>query len=415
MADLSVEIAGIKFKNPFLVASCHAATPAGLRKAAKEGWGGGVISGGKHAGVGGGTTRGYIPREIPFVDKPPAFWGYENLSAAPEMARVGLSLQPKHIEDDLKELKDAGIPIGVNIFAASDLKAWVDTAVAAEKFGADFVEVNISCPYIPGIGMRLVAIWPEKLKPIVKAIKENCSLPVIVKLSAHPLPEALADLAREAVEGGADALSVSNALVGFVGVDIETGMPLALHMDVNGRLRGAAHGLSGPMIKPFVLRAVAELYQTVDVPIIGVGGVTSWESAVEYMMLGARAVEIGTGAMLYGWRVVRELIRGLEGFMERKGYKTVDDFIGMTAKRWGVGEPTTNVETKQPRTMFVDEVKCDGCGRCVVACDALAKGAIQIEDSIAVIDQALCEQCNSCLIVCPREAVSTQWHPGVLV
>ncbi|MDP6509888.1 MAG: tetratricopeptide repeat protein, partial [Dehalococcoidia bacterium] len=194
------------------------------------------------------------------------------------------------------------------------------------------------------------------------------------------------------------------------GVDIETGMPIPTQMDVGGRMRGMVTGLSGPAIKPMGLRAVSEVVQAVDVPVMGIGGIADWQSAMEYMMLGARVVQVGTAVLLHGHRIVKDMVRGLEEFMERKGYSRVEDFIGITSKSYAVGEPYTSTSEKQPRTMVVDEVRCTGCGTCMPACVASANGAIKVTDGVAVINQGLCVQCNSCMLVCPSGAVSTVWE-----
>ncbi len=412
--DISVDLCGIKLKNPFVLAASHAAKPANFRKIADAGWAAGLLPASRHVGHGISAVYGSIPAEIDFIDRPPAFFAYQNTCSSVGLAEVGISRQAELIEKDVLEAKQAEMPIGVNLAGMEDTKDWVDGAIMAEKSGASFLECNFSNPYVPGFGLVIFGKYPEKMQTIIKAIKEKCSLPVVAKLSAHPLPENLAVSAKLVVDGGADAISVSNALIGFTGVDIETGMPLNLYQDVNGQMRGSCCGISGPATKYMVLRAVAELYQTVDVPIWAIGGISSWQTAVEYMMLGASVIEVGVGAMLYGYRIVRSLIRGLENFMERKGYETLDDFVGYTNKKYGVGKPFTNPEYKQPRQMVVDEDKCDGCGLCVLACEATAKSALKVEDRLAIIDHDKCETCNSCMFVCPRRAVSTRWEAGVV-
>jgi dihydropyrimidine dehydrogenase (NAD+) subunit PreA len=170
-------------------------------------------------------------------------------------------------------------------------------------------------------------------------------------------------------------------------------------------------GISGPGIKPMVLRAVAEIRKITDLHISAVGGITQWESAVEYMLLGASTVQIGTAVMLYGYRLVKQLVRGLTEYMERKGYRRISDFVGKTSDHYFVPEFIGPVE-KQPRKIVIDESKCNGCGLCLLACEASSCGseALTIEDRIARIDESRCKTCNTCYTVCPEDAVTVVWH-----
>jgi dihydropyrimidine dehydrogenase (NAD+) subunit PreA len=170
-------------------------------------------------------------------------------------------------------------------------------------------------------------------------------------------------------------------------------------------------GISGPGIKPMVLRAVAEIRKVTDLHISAVGGISQWESAVEYMLLGASTVQIGTAAMLYGYRLVKQLTKGLEEYMERKGYRRISDFAGKTSDKYFAPDYIGPVE-KQPRKMVVDESRCTGCGLCLIACEASSSGsgALKIEDRIARIDHNLCKTCNTCRIVCPEGAIGVVWE-----
>ena len=355
------------------------------------------------------VPRGWVCRETSYVDRPPGFWAYQNLCAVPSEPQ-----DPVVVESHVREAKGARIAVGVNVSVPfENLEGWGKNSVAAERAGADFLEINVSCPYIPGRGLE-IGRDPEKVRTIVKAVKQRVRIPAMVKLNAGVFPENLMAVATACEDAGADGISISNTIYGFVGVDIESGMPLPAYVDVEGELRGVSTGLSGPAIKPLVLASVARLAQTVKVPICAIGGITDWQSAVEAIMLGATMVQLCTAVMLYGYRVGRELNRGLQEFMARKGYKSLQDLVGITNKRYSVGKVYTSSAEKQPRTMVVDEVLCDGCGRCVPACEASGDGAIKVTDGVAAIDQDLCLQCNSCMIVCPRQAISSVWEPAVL-
>jgi len=414
VVDLSVEFMGIKFKNPFLLASVPAATPEGFAKAAIAGWGGGIIWGGsEHHPL--SFARGYIPRDIVRIGKPPQWWAYENTLCY----RDPISYQhgeykhpPDMVEAAVRKAKDSGIPVGCTIAEGKKVSSWANNALAADRGGADFIELNMSGPWLPGVGLS-VGVHQDIMTDIVQAVRKASRLPVMVKLNASLQRDVLAESARAAVKAGANAISITNTFAGIIGVDVETGMPLACEMDINGKLRGIIGGISGPAIKPMGLRGVAEVRKAVDVPISGIGGITDWESAVEYMLLGASTVQIGTAAMLYGHRLIKEMLKGLSGYMERKGYTNLKDFVGMTSQKYAVGEAWAAPAQKQPRRMVVDEAICTGCGSCLIACDASSSGseAIRVVNKVARINPERCHTCNACRIVCPEMAISVEWYP----
>jgi len=410
--DLSVEWKGIKFPNPFLIASVPATCAWGINKAAKYGWGGAIHWQGEVQSSEGASYHGYIPRDYTFIDKPPFWWSFQNSCGPKAEVDPKQFAPPDRVERFIRQSKESGMIVGANLQEGEDPDAWVRITTAAEQAGADFFEVNWSCPYFPKTGYDVGADRKIRMGTL-KAVREASDLPIMVKVNASFGKEELAQIVRDAVEAGADAISCSNTLRGFAGVDIETVVPLSCELDVNGKLRGAIGGISGPAIKPMVLRAVAEIRQNTALPISAVGGIDQWESAVEYMLLGASTVQVGTAVMLYGYRIIKQLTKGLEEYMERKGYKRIADFVGKTTEKYMLPEYSSPLE-KQPRKMVVDEGKCTGCGLCLLACEASSSGsgALRVEDRVAKIDHNLCKTCNTCCIVCPEGAITVQWEPN---
>jgi len=400
--DLSIEFCGIKFKNPFLMASVPPAKGAKFQLAAQAGWAGGVLWGGHLIAPGAAVSREYLPREIKHIAKPPTFFGlfttacFEKTIPIPSPGMAG----------EIKAAKASNIPVGANIIGSYELDGWVENARIAEEAGADFLELNLSCAYVTGIGL-FIGKEPDRVHTIIKAIKKTCRKPVVAKLSACLIHGTLTEVAKAAEQAGADAISVSNTVPAVIGVDIETGLPIGAYIDREGNLRGMqASAYSGPAIKPLALRSVLEVAQAVKIPICAIGGINDWQSAVEFMMLGASIVQIGTGLMVYGYRMARELIDGLKSFMERKGYETLGDFIGITKKYMKTEYETPPV--KLPITMMVDQSLCTGCSACIPTCEAHANSAMKMVNGLAAIDQDKCIQCNMCRVVCPHDAIKVR-------
>ncbi len=207
--DISTNFCGIKLKNPFVLSASHASKYANFGKIADAGWAAGILPTSRHVGHGISAVYGNIPNEIDFVDKPPAFFAYLNTCSSVGLPEVGISRQAELIEEGVLEAKKAGIPVGVGLVGVEDPETWIAGAIAAEKAGAAFLECNFSNPYIPGFGLAMFGKYPEKMKAVIKTVKDKSTLPVIAKFSALPLSEDLAASAKSVVEGGADAVFVA--------------------------------------------------------------------------------------------------------------------------------------------------------------------------------------------------------------
>jgi dihydroorotate dehydrogenase (NAD+) catalytic subunit len=211
-------------------------------------------------------------------------------------------------------LREINTPVVVNILGDS-----VDEyALLAEKLtgveGIDALEVNISCPNVKKGGVAFGTV-PEMAAEVVRAVKERTDLPVIVKLS--PNVTDITVMARAVEDGGADAVSLINTLIGMA-IDTNSRRP---------RLANVIGGLSGPAIKPVALRMVWQTAQTVSIPGIGIGGITTPEDALEFLLAGATAVQVGT-ANFYEPRATENIIDGLKSYLQEQGEDTVQGIIG---------------------------------------------------------------------------------------
>lgn len=408
--DLTVEFCGIRFKNPFILASTPASrTSKGRWKSiAESGWAGAVTWGVPHIFVGNTNAWVWASCETRYLKrKTDSLWAFQNFAyvEGTDQPIINTKLIKQHVELAKRE---SGLPVCFNLIAGDNIDDWVLGAKTAEEAGADILELNFSCPFAPEVGFN-VGRNLDLCRRIVRSLKKNVQVPIMPKLSAHLLPDQVREAAKTLVEEGADALSAINTLLGFIGVDIETGKPLGAYFDMEGKLRGTSAGISGPAIKPFGLRVVAEIASVVDVPICGIGGIARWETAVEYMMLGASLVQVGTAAMIYGHGIVQDFTKGLQGFMERKGYSSIKDFVGITNRNYGVGDPYAYTSAIQPRRLVIDDLLCTGCGLCVNACLSSAYGAMRMESGLAIIDQEQCIKCNCCYYSCPTGAIKMEW------
>jgi len=203
------------------------------------------------------------------------------------------------------------------------------------------------------------------------------------------------------MKGGADAVSLINTVNSITNVDLDTFAP---EPTIDGK--GSHGGYCGPAVKPIALHMVAEIArdpETRDLPISGIGGITTWKDAVEFMLLGAGTVQVCTAAMAYGFKIVQEMISGLDEWLDEKGFASVSEIVGKAVPNvtdWQY--LNLNYVTKA----HIDQDLCIKCGRCYAACEDTSHQAIAMTTNGArrfeVIDSE-CIACNLCIAVCPVE------------
>jgi len=189
-------------------------------------------------------------------------------------------------------------------------------AISMEEYGACAVELNLSCPHAKGYGME-VGTDPDMVKRIVMAVKSSVDIPVWAKLT--PNTHILPTIGMAVQDAGGDAVVAINTLKAMV-ISPEFARPV---------LSNKFGGLSGPAVKPVGVRAVYDLSTVLDIPIIGVGGIMDWRDAVEYIMAGASAFQVGSGIGIDGPSIFEEINRGMECFMKEYGYKSIESMVGI--------------------------------------------------------------------------------------
>jgi len=300
---LRVELAGLHLRNPTVLASgILGITSKSLREVAR-------------AGAGAVTTKsvGLEPRE-----------GYAN----PTVIQVecgllnALGLPNPGIEkfsEEIRELNDLEVPLIVSIYGYS-AKEYGKVARIAADSGADALELNLSCPHVKHIGTE-IGQNPEKIKEVVKEVKAVVKVPVFAKLT--PNVADIAELAKAAVSSGTDGITAINTIRAMA-IDIETARPI---------LANKVGGLSGGAVKPVAVRCVYEICEAVKVPIIGCGGVRTWKDAVEFMLAGASAVQIGSAITYEDLAVFKSVTDGIAEYLEKKGFRSVKEIVGMAHRR----------------------------------------------------------------------------------
>ena len=298
MVDVSVELAGIKLRNPTILASGILGVSSSQLIRVFE------------AGAGGVVTKSFT-KEYREGYKTPIIvavkCGYLNA--------VGLANPGKqYIKDIVGPLKKKGIPVFVSI-AGSSVEEFCELGIEAEESNADAVELNLSCPHAEKRGIE-IGRDPDLVARIVEELKETIKLPVFVKLG---LSDNLVNVMKQAEESGADGLVLINTVKGMA-IDVWAKKPI---------LSNKFGGLSGPAIHPIAVRVIYEAYENVEIPIIGVGGVDDWESAVEMILAGAKAVQIGSAIAYRGLEVFREIIEGIKNYLKENRYSKIDDIVGL--------------------------------------------------------------------------------------
>jgi dihydroorotate dehydrogenase (NAD+) catalytic subunit len=220
----------------------------------------------------------------------------------------------KDFQDEIDTARAGKVPVIVSIFGSSA----AEFAQIARSLKADAFELNLSCPHAENYGSEL-GRYPDLVESVTGAVKAAADVPVWVKLT--PNTADIIELGLAAQRGGADAIVAINTLKAMA-IDIETGYPI---------LGNCFGGLSGPAIKPVAVRCVYELASRLEIPVIGVGGVSTWEDVVEMIMAGASAVQVGT-ALLRGYGIFEEITVGLSRYLERKSL-TLEELCGMAGRR----------------------------------------------------------------------------------
>jgi len=405
MANLTSNFIGIQSPNPFWLASAPPTDKAyNVIRAFEAGWGGVVW---KTLGEDGPPLVNVNgPRYGAWHSGDRRLMGLNNIELITDRP---LDINLREITQVKRDWPDRAMV--VSLMVPCEEQAWKDILHKVEDTGADGVELNFGCPHgmsERGMGAAVGQV-PEYVEMVTRWCKQYSTLPVIVKLT--PNITDIRQSARAAHSGGADAVSMINTINSIISVDLDS---FSIYPSTGGK--GTHGGYCGPAVKPIALNMVAEVArdeQTQGLPISGIGGITTWRDAIDFIALGAGNVQVCTAAMTYGFKIVDELIAGLSDFMDSKGIQSVDEIVGKAVKQvtdWQYLDLNYIVKAQ------IDQGSCIKCGRCHVVCEDTSHQAISQEKDglrhFEVIDEE-CVGCNLCVSVCPVEDCITLRELGV--
>ncbi len=410
--DLSVNLAGLKLRNPLVVASADIGRHLGQIKEAE------------YYGAGAFITKGCIPRTDAAGLSRKGRYRVDlkkGTHSSPGMHRLNLAEAKKLISDAKKEVK---IPIAANLFVFTTTEEEKDSVTKAAKelyeSGADFIELD-STGNLPGhfgetekagkgeehsdeYFTDIASKYPSFVAETIKSVKEVVDVPVVGKVAYQNLN--VPAFVRGMEKAGADIIDIGNT---DVGVDPGT-------LDIyNPKMRGSFESIEGggPSIRTGVtgepLRMIAQAHilksaKILHTPILGCGGIMNWRHVVEAIMCGATATASCSVFMVRGFEVLKEMEDGLRKFMEEQGYSSVEEFKDIFLDQFSLSRSDRVVYDAIAR---VNPEKCDGCGLCIKPAQCgLERRAISLVDNKAVVNEAQCNGCETCASICPIDAVT---------
>jgi len=389
MKTIETSLAGIRLKNPFLLASGpSAATGAMIARAFEAGWGGAVT---KTIHSDSLAVDDVSPRFGAVRDEQGAVLAFENIE---QISKRSVTQWVSDIR--LLKREWPGHAVIASVMAPVTPTDWQDLAQTLEDAGADALELNLSCPNgLPEKGLGQALGQDADLAATLTGwVKQKVRIPVMPKLT--PNVTSIAAVGRAVQAAGADAVAAINTVSGILGVDLETWTPYPVVAGYS-----TLGGVSGAAMKPLGLRAVAELSAALNIPVSGMGGIRTASDTVEYLLLGATTVQVCTAVMVHGYGVIDRLTAGLRAYLARKQLGSVRDLVGQSLGRLVAHHELSRAARVRPSF----GAACVLCGRCVTACRDAAYQALCLQGGLLSLDLARCDGCSLCEQVCPNRAV----------
>ena len=390
--SLQTSICGVRVNNPFLLSSSVVDSDYEMvAKAFRMGWGGACMK----------TVGLFVPDEVS-----PRF-GTIGKAAMPFVGfKNAEQISDHRLEENLNFIRRLKTEFPDRLIIASimgrDEDEWKYLAHIMEEAGADIIELNFSCPQMVGEGVGSdVGTSPALVKKYTRAAKAGTSLPVLAKMT--PNITDMCPPARAAKEAGADGIAAINTIKSVMNIDLDS---FVSEPKIDGK--SCISGYSGKAVKPIALRFIVDMKKDTflsDIPISGMGGISTWRDAAEFIALGCSTVQITTAVMEYGYRIIDDLTDGMKNYMQSHGYETIDDFLGKAISNFVSADDLNRHSIEYPR--FIHE-NCIGCGRCVTSCFDGGHQALHMDEAskVPVMNARKCVGCQLCMLVCPAGAVA---------
>lgn len=386
--SLNSSFCDVPLENPFLLSSSVVASGYEMiARAFSMGWAGAAYK----------TICDFIPREASprfsvLRESGHSFYGFKNIE----------QLSVHSLEEDLDILsrlkRDWPTKVLIASIMGRDEAEWTRLARLCAQAGADLIECNFSCPNMEQGGLGAdVGQNPDLVRRYTAATRAGCGIPVLAKLT--PNVGDMVPIAMAAKAGGADGLAAINTVKSIVGMNLDT---YATAPSVRG-LSGVG-GYSGKAVKPIALRFVWELAgaEALGLPISGMGGIETWRDAAEFLLLGAGCLQVTTAVMQYSYRVIDDLLDGLSAYMAEKGFRRVEELVGLGVGNVAGLDDLERASIQYPR--FARE-RCVGCSRCALSCRDGGHAAIEMKNRRPILKAKACVGCHLCVAVCPMDAI----------
>lgn len=392
MANLSVEVAGVKFKNPIILAS---ATPTmdsiGIKKGIDGGAAGAIAK--SLFGESGKLGRNFPRPRFKLFD-------YKDYPGYPDVLPRAFTLHSleecshfgyEEYMEDINKAKDMVGDEGVIIASLSGatMEEWETMCKMVNETKADLVELNVSCPFAADMGVKMGAGAVELCPEITRFCAGILKKPFSVKISPQAADPVA--IAVEVEKAGAYAVNLSARLSGIM-IDIETAKPIG---------PGSIGGWGGPYLLGYGLKIVSQAARQLHIPIIAGLGVWDWQDIIRYVMVGATLVQSAAAIMLQGYNVVQKWVDNINMWLDNKGYNSLDEIRGIALPN--ILRTKDVVRAPEGVHAAVDFKRCTRCGVCTRSC---FYDAITLTKAGAIINPDKCDGCGMCMEVCPQNAVT---------
>ncbi len=390
--DLSITFCGVPCENPFFLSSSVVGSNAEMiAKAFDMGW----------AGVAFKTIGTFVPNEVsPRFDalrkESAPFVGFKNIE---QISDYTLS---ENIEFIKKLKRDYPNKVIIASIMGQSEEEWTYLAEVMTEAGADILECNFSCPHMAADGLGSdVGQNPELVSAYTKAVRKGTDLPILAKMTPNIGNMEIPAVA--AVDAGATGIAAINTIKSLMNVNLDS---FSSGPDVEGKT--SVGGYSGKAVKPIALRFIHTLHECnklSKVPLSGMGGIETWRDAAEFMALGCENIQVTTSVMQYGYRIIEDMIEGMELYLSSHGYQSITEFIGKATSQVVSAEALNRESICYPK---FNRSVCLGCGRCYLSCFDGGHQAL-IQDNATgkpIMNAKKCVGCHLCVTVCPVQAIS---------